>query len=190
MIGYEQIVKRIELEGGIPREEIEERIGKKLEQLGDLISREGAAHILAHELGVKVYDGLKKRLKIGELVAGITSVDILGKIIAVYGVRAYERNGKPGSVGSFLLGDETGSCRVAVWDGGLLEQFPRVQADEVVELQNAAVKERGGWKELHLGRGGGIRFDVAEQIIVRRGGQRVRERKKLVFPVLFCQEPL
>lgn len=197
MIGYEQIVKRIELESGVSRGEIEQRIEKKLEQLGDLISREGAAHILAHELGIKVYDGLKKRLKIGELIAGITSVDVLGKVVAVYGVREFQKkhpatsipgvtsgstsgsySGSIGKVGSFLLGDETGSVRVAVWDGGLLEHFSRLQVDGVIELQNAVVKERNGWKELHLGRGGGVKFDVAEDVVVKIG-QQARERKKI-----------
>lgn len=183
MIGYEQVVKRIELEGGLRREEIEARVGKKLEQLGDLISREGAAHIVAHELGIKVYDGLQRRMKIGELVGGISSVDVLGKIIAVYGVREFVKknaatSGARGKVGSFLIGDATGQARVAVWDDGLLEGFSRLQVDGVVEVQQAVVKERNGGNELHLGRGGKIVYDVEEQIEVLPYQPRMREREQ------------
>ena len=57
---YEQIIEKIQEEKGLSKEEIGKRIEEKVKDLSDLISKEGAAHILAHELGLKVFHELKK----------------------------------------------------------------------------------------------------------------------------------
>ena len=41
-------------ENGLSDEEIETKIKQKMDQLSGLISREGAAHIIANEMGIKV----------------------------------------------------------------------------------------------------------------------------------------
>src|SRR3989344_5126308 len=107
MIGlsYEQIIEKIKQEKNVDEFILKQKIDEKLKQLADLISLEGAAHIIAHEYGVKVYEAGRRKLKIQEVVAGITSVDLIGKVVSVYGVREFNKNGKSGKVGSFLFGD-------------------------------------------------------------------------------------
>ena len=189
MIGlsYEQIIEKIKTEKGLSEGEIKEKIDGKIKQLGDLISREGAAHIIAHELGVKVYDNIKRRLKIKELVPGITSVDIIGKVVNVYGVREFNKK-NPGSasgigkVGSFLLGDETGVVRIAVWDTSLIKHIEDgvLKDGVIIEVKNCHVKENNGFNELHLGNKAGINFDIDEKIEVKQVSRQINKEFKAI----------
>ena len=83
---YDEIVRRIEEKTGLPKEEIEEKVSKKVTQLSDLVSKEGAAHIVANQLGIKLFENLgERRVKIKEIAKGSSFVNILGRVIAIYG---------------------------------------------------------------------------------------------------------
>ena len=51
-VPYDDAVRAIEQEAGISKAEVESRVKEKLEQLSGLISKEGAIHIVANDLGV------------------------------------------------------------------------------------------------------------------------------------------
>ena len=53
---YEVILERIKEKSELSEAEIIQKIDKKLDQLSGLISKEGAAHILANELGIKIFE--------------------------------------------------------------------------------------------------------------------------------------
>lgn len=156
MIGltYEQIVEKIQKEKGLSLSEIEVKVKAKLKELSDLISKEGAAYIVANELGVKVFEDFgKKTLKINQLMGGIGSLNILGKVVDIYDVREFDKNNRKGKVASLLIGDETGTCRVVLWDTNHIKEIENgnIVKDKVIKIKNAYVKENNGFKEIHLG---------------------------------------
>ena len=51
-IPYEKLLERMQEASGKSKEELAKKIQAKLEELSGLISKEGAAHIVANELGV------------------------------------------------------------------------------------------------------------------------------------------
>jgi hypothetical protein len=53
-IPFEEIVKRIAEKSGLPQDDILAKIETKCSQLSGLISKDGAAHIVANELGVQL----------------------------------------------------------------------------------------------------------------------------------------
>ena len=63
-IPYNDIVQKISETANISSEEIETKVNAKLKQLSGLISKEGAAHIIANELGVKLFENTSGKLKI------------------------------------------------------------------------------------------------------------------------------
>ena len=151
---YEQIIEKIQKEKGLTLSEIEAKIKKKLSDLSDLISREGAAYIVANELGVKILEDFsKKTLKINQLIPGMTSVNIVGKIIQVYSVREFDNGTRQGKIGSLLLGDETGTIRVVMWDTNHIKEIENdnIGLNKVIKIKNAYVKENNGFKEIHMG---------------------------------------
>ena len=163
-LNYEDIINKIKEDKGLSDNEIKSKVTEKLNQLGDLISMSGAAHIVANELGVRLYDLKKKRFKIKDLVAGINSIDIVGKVLNIYGIREFTRKDKIGRVGSMLIGDETGTVRVVIWETNQLDLMEKAEEGSVIRVKNAYVKENNGFKELHIGSKGILELNVDEEI--------------------------
>ena len=142
---YQQLISRISESAGIAIEEIERKIDAKKAKLSGLVSKEGAAQIIAAELGIN-FD--KERLKIAELLHGMRRANTIGKILEIYPIREYNKNGREGKVCSFLLADESSNIRAVLWDThhiSLIEK-QKLQKDDIVEISNAYI--RNG--EIHL----------------------------------------
>jgi len=142
---YEQLVDRISRATGLMVEDIERKVEAKRAKLSGLISKEGAAQIVAAELGINFE---KQKLKVNELMDGVRKVNIVGKIIQVFPVRTYKKENREGKVANFVLADETGNVRTVLWDThhiSLLENN-KIGLDSVVEISNASL--RNG--EIHL----------------------------------------
>jgi len=147
-IPYEDVIKKIKEQSGISDEELELKLKQKLEQLSGLISREGAAHIVANELGVKVFDQISGKMKIEKVLAGMRDVEILGKVVQVYEIREFQRKEGTGKVGSFIVGDETGVMRIVCW-GSQADILEKIQPDTIIKISNAYCRDNNGRKELH-----------------------------------------
>ena len=95
---FEDIVIKIKEKAGISEDEINSKVDEKLKQLSGLVSKEGAAHIVANELGVKLFDAVSGKLQIGNILAGMRDVETVGKVQQVFGVNEFQRkdgaNGK------------------------------------------------------------------------------------------------
>lgn len=142
---YEKFLERISKSSGEAIEELERKVEAKKAKLSGLISKEGAAQIVAAELGVS-FDN--ERMKISELVHGMKRVNVVGQVTKVFPVREFKKNDREGKIGSFLLGDDSSNMRVVLWDMshiGLIEKRELKEGD-IMEITNAAV--RNG--EIHL----------------------------------------
>lgn len=142
---YEQLVELISKTANISIEEIQRKIEAKQAKLSWLISKEGAAQVVAAELGVN-FD--KQIIKIYQIVPGMKKINLIGKIINLFPIREYNKNGKSGRIASFILADDTSNIRVVLWDENHIELIAKGQIREnnVIEINNAAI--RNG--ELHL----------------------------------------
>ncbi len=142
---YEQILKMISEGSNLPVEEIERRIEARRAKLSGLISKEGAAQIVASELGIS-FD--KQKLKISNLLSGMRRINITGKILRVNKIVEYNKNGRSGKIASFLIADETGNIRVVLWDVNHIRLFEvgEIKEGDTVEIANGDI--RNG--ELHL----------------------------------------
>ena len=111
MIGnYENIIERISRSSGVAKDEIERRVDAKRAKLSGLISKEGAAQVIAAELGIS-FDN--EKLKIGELLAGMRKVNVIGKVINSFPVRTFVRNGKESKVANIIIADDTSNIKVS-----------------------------------------------------------------------------
>src|SRR3989344_5402329 len=145
MDNYQQLITRISESAKLSIEEIERKIAAKRAKLSDLVSKEGAAQIVAAELGIN-FD--QERMKISELVHGMRRANVIGKIIEVYPIREYNKNGKEGKVCNLLVADESSNTRAVLWDTHhiSLVETEKLKIGDVVEITNAGV--RNG--EIHL----------------------------------------
>lgn len=143
---YERILKKISSSANIDKEEIERRIEAKRAKLSGLISKEGAAQIVAAELGIN-FDN--EKLKINELLPGMRKVNLVGKIITISPVREFTRNGKEGKVVNLLIADETSNIKIVLWDLNHIQLIEKKEIGEgsVIEISNGSMRDN----EVHLG---------------------------------------
>ena len=145
MDNYTRLVERITQASNLTKEEIDRKVEAKRAKLSGLVSKEGAAQIVAAELGIN-FD--KERMKISELVQGMKKANIIGKVITISPVRSFNKNGRDGKVANLLVADSSGNAKAVFWDTNhisLIEQG-KIKKDDVIEISNAQV--RNG--ELHL----------------------------------------
>src|SRR3989338_536063 len=107
-IPYEQIVQRIKEKTQLSEAEITKKVEEKLKQLSGLISKEGAAHIIANQMGIALLEKTSGRLQIKNILVGMRDVETIGRVQAVYDVKEFQSQNGSGKVGSFMLADETG----------------------------------------------------------------------------------
>ncbi len=162
---YVQLLERIASASKLNKEEIERKVEAKKAKLSGLISKEGAAQIVASELGIHFE---KEKLKIKELVLGMKKANVIGKIVEIFPVRSFSKNGREGKVASFLLADEEGNIRTVLWDTNHIDLIEngKIKRDDVIEISNGGV--RNG--ELHLSAFSDIKISN-EQI-----GEVIREK--------------
>lgn len=165
-IPYEEIILKINEKTSMPVSEIEERIDKKLKQLSGLISREGAGHIVANELGVKIFEPLSGRLQIKNILTGMRDVETLGKVLQAYEMREFSNENRSGKVASMLIGDETGTIRAVLW-GSQAENIVNIGQGFIVKIIGGYVRENNGRKELHL--------NDRSQLIINPKGEAISE---------------
>ncbi len=142
---YQSIVEFISEKSGLPVSEIERKIEAKQAKLSGLISKTGAAQIIAAELNIS-FD--KQVMKISQIAVGMRKINLHGKIINLFPIREYNKNGRSGRIGSFVLADETSNIRVVMWDENHIELIGKGDLFQecFVEISNATL--RNG--EIHL----------------------------------------
>lgn len=148
---YEQILDKIVSETSIPRQKIETMIENKLNVLQDLVSKEGAAYIIANELKVKLFDSLPKTLKIENILPGMSTITVTGKVLTINETIEFKKEARSGKVASLVIGDETGTIKVAIWDTNIIEQAKGLKESDIIKIRNAYSKENRGFNEVHLG---------------------------------------
>lgn len=144
---YERILDKISRVSGLGKEEIERRVEEKRTKLSGLISKEGAAQVIASELGISFEN---EKLKINELLPGMRKVNTLGKIINLSPVRSFTtKRGEESKVVNFWIADETANIKVVLWDTNLISliETGKIGQGSNVEIANGTMRD----SELHLG---------------------------------------
>lgn len=94
----------------ISKEEFERRVDAKIDDCGDLVDEPTAAMMVVGELG-------REHVKIKGLSAKSSLFSFFGKIVDKTDPKEFDRaDGEKGWVATILLGDETGTTRVVLWD--------------------------------------------------------------------------
>ena len=97
----------------------------------------------------------KQQLKIQNVVPGLRSVELLGRIVDISDVRNFDKNGRKGAVQNLTLGDETGIVRLSLWNEeiNLIKDMELKQEDVVKISRSYAKMDNLGNPELRLGKG-------------------------------------
>ena len=176
-IPYEQIIEKIKEKAQIPEQELNSKIKAKMEQLAGLISKEGAAHIIANELRVKLFE--EGKLKIKNILSGMRSVETVGKITNVFEINEFQRkDGSDGKVASFIIGDETGRIRVVLWNDQT-DMIKDLKPDTVVKIKNAYARQNNNNLEVHLSNKSELIINPPDEKIEEIAQRQEAKRKKI-----------
>jgi len=145
---YNDIINKITEKSDLEQPEIEAKIKKKMDQLSGLISKEGAAHIIANELGIKLIQA-GETLQIKNILAGMRNVEVNGRVVDVYEIREFSTEKRQGKVASFILGDETGTIRIVLWND-MTDNLSKIKKGDIVRVAGGYVRENSGRKEVHM----------------------------------------
>ena len=162
---YEKILNVLSKSSGLGIDELEKKVEDKRSKLAGLISKEGAAQVVAAELGISFED---EKLKIEDLMSGMKRVNVIGKVIDPSPVRTFIRKGVEAKVANMLVADETSNVKVVLWDNhhiDLLEKGDIVK-DKVVEISNGSMRDN----EIHLGSFSELKLSdvVLENVVTER----------------------
>lgn len=148
-IPKDMIISKIKEKTKLTDAQLQTKVKDKLDQLSGLISEEGALHIIANELGVKILEDPGK-LQIKNVLAGMRNVEITGKVMKIYEVREFNKDGKKGKVGNFLIGDSTGVMRVVAWNDKA-DLLGKLKEQDTINIQNGYARENRDKTEIHMG---------------------------------------
>lgn len=142
---YEIIAKKVSSISGISKEEVDRKVDEIRMKQSGLITKEGAAQIVASNLGVKL-DSV--RFKVAEIVEDMRRINIIGKVINIFPTREFNKNGRSGKVVNFVIADDSGSTRVVLWDAKhiMLIESEQIKKGDSVEIKDGYTKG----KEIHL----------------------------------------
>ena len=156
------MLSRLKEKTGLSDADLMAKIDAKCAALSGLISKEGAAHIIANELGVKLLEGSGK---IKDLLPGMRNAELLGRVTQIYEIREFQRaDGTAGKVGSFLVGDDTGMVRIVCW-GNQTELMRTLATGTPLKISGGMVREnQRGYKEVHLNESSRILTNPAEPV--------------------------
>ncbi len=147
-IPRDYIIEKIKEKSGLSSQEINDKIKAKLEELSGLISEDGAAHIIANELGIKIMEA-QEALSIKDIFAGMRNIELVGKVTRVFEVRTFNTPQRSGKVGSFMIADATGQTRIVAW-GNQADVLSKLKEGDVVRVKSGYAKENQGKIEVNL----------------------------------------
>ena len=162
------IIKKIR-EKGFTEQEIKDKVSKKQEEYGGLLTEAGAAYSIAKELGIDFDFEPKNEIKVKDLADGMANVNMSATIESAYPFREFEKDGRKGTVANFTISDDTGKINLVVWnkDPNSLKINPGAK----IRVLNAYARKRNEAIEVNVGNLGSIS--------VVSGGKEADRRIKL-----------
>ena len=145
----------------LTREDVERMIQSKKKSAGGLLTDDGAAHIVAVELGIKLFDveEFKTGVTIKDLVGNLDDVSVTGRVLVVFPVKSFIRSdGSEGKVSRLLITDKTGVISVVLWDEkAITVSHNQLSSNHIVRISHGYVR-RGldNELELNVGKNGSV----------------------------------
>lgn len=148
----EQTAKKIIEETDLDEDELKEEVEEKMDEFSGLVSEEGALHLVAKEHEVEIAESSDQALKIDNIVPEMRNVNFKARVVSILDPNTFERDdGEEGKVQNIVLGDDTGTIRMTLWDEQT-EIAEKVDEDDAIKVGGAyTVEDDRGNAEIRLG---------------------------------------
>ncbi|MCD6092814.1 MAG: DUF2240 family protein [Candidatus Aenigmarchaeota archaeon] len=161
MKNLNEIIDKIAERTGKDRNEILEMVKQKHRDMSNLISEEGAAYIVAKDMGIELIKKREYDLKVCNVISGMQNINIVGRITRIDDVKNFKTKRKDdtgaeydfeGRVCSLHIGDDTGVIRLVLWNDEI-DSIKGLNRGDVIRISNGYVKDNFGIPEIRLGGG-------------------------------------
>jgi ssDNA-binding replication factor A large subunit len=151
------IIELIISKTGLKQEELMRKIKEKQAELSNLVSEEGAAYIVAKELGLDLIKLTpKKRIELKSIAPSAKNITVKARICKVFEAKEYMGKEKKFKVGNLVIADASKSMRVSLWDEQI-SLMKGLKVGDAIEMTGCYAKEnKMGELEIRLGRRGNI----------------------------------
>jgi replication factor A1 len=153
-MGVEELLQELEKRSGLSREELMKRIDKKISELDNLITVEGAIYLVARELGIEL-PSPRRRVTISSILPGMRKVSFIGRVFKISRIVEFGVGNK-GKVVNLFVGDSTGYVKIPLWNEqvNFIDQ-KKVTVGSLVQVINGFAREGiYGEVEVSLGKFG------------------------------------
>ena len=136
--------------------EVEEMVKETMAALNNFINRQGAAYLLASNLGIQLTKSVSKTklIKIEEIIPGIDSVTVVGRVKRIFPVKEFTKDGQKSYLRKIILIDSSGEITAILW-GAKVHSIKELEIETgtIIRISNAFAKENqySGQKELSIG---------------------------------------
>jgi ssDNA-binding replication factor A large subunit len=158
----EELLQELEKKSGLSREELMKRIDKKISELDNLITVEGAIYLVARDLGIEL-PSERRRVTISSILPGMKRVNLIGRVFKISRIVEFGVGNK-GRVVNLFVGDSTGYVKIPLWNDQVdfIDQ-KKVKIGSLVQVINGFAREGiFGETEVSLGKFGLLKVLNAE----------------------------
>lgn len=120
-LSAEEVIEIIAKEKNLNPEDVKDMVVETRENLENLVNMQGAAYLLAHNMGINLSQSgnqsASQEVEIKDIVNGMGLITITGRVSRIYQKNTFTRkDGNVGQVQNIDILDQSGSIRVALWD--------------------------------------------------------------------------
>ena len=165
-MGFEEVLEKITDKTEMSEDDVKDEVGDKMDEFEGLVSEEGAVHLVAKEYGVEVQGAAENDLKIDNIVPEMRKVNIKARVLNISDLNTFERDDEEedGRVQNLLLGDDTGTIRVTLWDEQT-EIAEKIDEEDPIEIVGAyTVEDDQGRAEIRLGDSSKVKMADEEDV--------------------------
>ncbi len=89
-------------------------------------------------------------VKISDLSEGMENVDVFARVLRVFGLNEFQREGETRKVVNFLIADDSGQTRATAWND-IAEHANSLREGAIIKIEGGYTKKGQQGLELHLG---------------------------------------
>ncbi|MFA5406071.1 MAG: DUF2240 family protein [Candidatus Nanoarchaeia archaeon] len=150
---FDELLMRIVKSSGMSKEDVLARINAKVTELSGLVSKKGAAHIVASSFGIQLNEARQSAfVELKNLVAGLNNISISAVITRVFPINEFDKNGKTGKVASVIINDGTDEARLVFWNEMTeIIASGKLNVNDFIKVHHLRSKKGNYGFELHFG---------------------------------------
>jgi replication factor A1 len=136
----------------ISHEDFEKEIKKRFDEYDQLLDEDAIAFLIVDEMGRNVeHVSTIRELKDAE------EATVYAAVTKIFEPRVFEKNGRKGKVVNLEIRDETGDCRLVLWNKDVeLVEKGIIKDNTVLKVVNGYIKKTGNIFEINVGRWGAV----------------------------------